>query len=48
MIVDFDTKMKTFLANVPEYETNEAAIAAGRAVGKPYWCGPRLLKVIAQ
>ena len=43
----FDIKMREFFANLPEYADNEAATAAGYAVGKPYWSGPRLLKVVA-
>ena len=43
----FEIKMRAFLANLPQYADNEAALAAGYAVGKPYWSGPQLLKVVA-
>lgn len=46
-MIDFNLKMREFLGNVPEYADNEAALLAGYAVGKPYWSGPRLLKVVA-
>ena len=43
----FDIRMRNFFANLPEYADNEAALLAGYAIGKPYWSGPRLLKVVA-
>lgn len=43
----FEINIRNFFANLPEYQDNEAAKSAGYAVGKPYWSGPRLLKVVA-
>ena len=45
-MTQFDIKMRNFLANLPSFASNEAARAAGYAVGKPYWRGPQLLKVV--
>lgn len=42
----FEVNIRNFFANLPEYATYEAAETAGY-IGKPFWSGPRLLKVVA-
>lgn len=53
-MTQFEMKFKAQINALPTYNTNAAAVAAGLAVGRPYWAGAnhenspagRLLKVV--